>query len=168
MFIDKMFQGIFYSIANRMGSNPPYRHYRLFRDGLVVFIKAFVLIPAILLQLYYWTTVFGCSSLSWRGHLGSVCGSPNYFASSMEQQVPWYMDLWGDQVAIEPNLRPPRRVKSLLVGYLHVCDSELYLQDYLNEIESISTNRTTNDLHQDLSKCRCPLWRPLRDTWRLG
>ena len=124
-----------------------------------------MLVPAVLLQLYYWVTVFGCSSSVWRGSLGSVCDSSYLYASLMEQQAPWYTDLWSDQEAIEPNVRPPQRVKSLLVGYLHVCDSKLYLQDYLNKIESISTKMKTNDLHRDLSKWTLRI--PFGDIWRL-
>ena len=151
--LDKLLQVAFFSIVPRTGLKPVYRHYRLCRDGFMVFFGTFVLLPMVLFQLYYWVTVFGCSSLVWRDQLGSVCVSPYLYASVMEQQAPWYTDLWSDQEAIDRNVRPPQRVESLLVGYLHVCDSELYLKDYLNEIERLPTKLEQTGLHEDLSKC---------------
>ena len=164
--LDKLFRAIFFYIVPRIGFRPVYRHYRLCRDGLLVFLTAFVLVPAVFLQLCYWVTVFACSSSVWRGLLDGVCVVPYPYASLMEQQAPWYTDLWSDQEAIKPNVSPPQRVKTLLVGYLHVCDSELYLNDYLNQIVRLPTKMKTNDLHQDLSKCTLRIY--FRDFWRLG
>ena len=159
--LDQTFQAVFFFTVPRTGLKPVYRHYRRCKDVFSVFLKAFVFGPVIVLQLHYWVTVWGCSSLHYRGSLGSVCVSPYQYASPMEQQAPWYTDFGSDRGAIGPNVRPPQRVKSLLVGYLHVCDSELYLQDYLNMIERSPAKKTTSDMRQDLSKCTLQI--PLRD-----
>ena len=153
LMLDQMFQALFFYTIPRTGLRPVYRHYRLCRDGLLVLLTALIIIPAVLLQFYYWTTVLGCSSLSWRNYLGSVCVSPYPYASPVDQPVSWYADLWSGQEATDLNVRPPPRVSSLLNGYLQICDSELYLRDYLNEIEGLPTKVKTNDMYQDLSKC---------------
>ena len=85
--LDQTFQAIFFYTIPRTGLRPVYRHYRLCRDGLLILLTAFIFIPAILLQLHYWLTVFNFSSMIWRNHLGSVCVSPYPDPSPMEQQI---------------------------------------------------------------------------------
>ena len=158
--LDQKFHAFFFYTIPRTGLTPEYRHYRHFRDVLWVLIKGLTIAPMVLLQFYYWTTVLGCSSLSWRNHLGSICVSSYPYASPVDQPVSWDADLWSGQEATDLNVRPPPQVSSLLNGYLHICDSELYLRDYFNEIEGLPTKVKTNDMYQDLSKCTLRISNP--------
>lgn len=140
----------FYTVTVKENRKFGWRHYKYITSGCLILFGVGWLFPAVCLNVWYLVTKYGCSSVEWRGRLGCICDSPSL--DSPGQPMPWYVDLWDTQGDVTVDVRLSPQDKSLVIGYLPVCDVEQYLHVQLVKLNELPDDMKIEKLRQHLGK----------------